>query len=198
MPHLNKVGDVSRKRRLIGLEPKLRWYARYRAMRFASSDFGKHHHRNPEGRKAALPGPDDGPKKYPTPPLTACNVVLSVGEIIGPKDNKHNNGHPRHDIYLHGTFVLVVVAVVADPKQVSIPANRGKFYASAEINKAENGADLLLAGIVGRDDHADQPSRIARTSYNPGGWFLFDVYGDDAVTPSEVSKANLTTPTRPT
>jgi hypothetical protein len=32
---MRKQGDVSRRRRLIGPVAKLRWYARYRALRFA-------------------------------------------------------------------------------------------------------------------------------------------------------------------
>lgn len=32
---MKKQGDVSRKRRLVGCEVKCRWYARYRAERFA-------------------------------------------------------------------------------------------------------------------------------------------------------------------
>lgn len=37
-------GDVSRRRRLIGPESKLSWYAFYRTVRFAESDFKFHHH----------------------------------------------------------------------------------------------------------------------------------------------------------
>jgi hypothetical protein len=32
---MSKQGDVSRRRRLMGPPAKLRWYARYRALRFA-------------------------------------------------------------------------------------------------------------------------------------------------------------------
>lgn len=39
-----KQGDVSRHRRLIGQPAKVAWYAYYRQMRFAISDFQPHHH----------------------------------------------------------------------------------------------------------------------------------------------------------
>jgi hypothetical protein len=32
---MRKTGDVSRKRRLVGSAAQVRWYARYRALRFA-------------------------------------------------------------------------------------------------------------------------------------------------------------------
>jgi hypothetical protein len=32
---MRKTGDVSRKRRLLGSEAQVRWYAKYRAQRFA-------------------------------------------------------------------------------------------------------------------------------------------------------------------
>jgi hypothetical protein len=32
---MKRIGDVSRRRRLFGGEARLRWYARYRALRFA-------------------------------------------------------------------------------------------------------------------------------------------------------------------
>jgi hypothetical protein len=41
--YMTKQGDVKRKRRLIGSQAKIRWYARYRTMRFAKSDFQPHH-----------------------------------------------------------------------------------------------------------------------------------------------------------
>jgi hypothetical protein len=37
---MRKVGDVSRRRRLAGPEAKRRWYARYRAERFARRYWG--------------------------------------------------------------------------------------------------------------------------------------------------------------
>lgn len=175
-------------------------------------------------------------KTIPDPPLTVRNVILAVGEIIGPKGNQHSNGNPRHDIYLEGSLVLVTDV----PRQVSIevhlmssdgsiPKDRGKFYIMADVNKAItstgplfkveferlkpqqhrcpvcNGnrwasgptysgrtaelvaeavfpvAERLLAGIVSGDDPDDRPSRLIVDRHTPGGWRLFDVYGDDVV-----------------
>jgi hypothetical protein len=44
---VRKQGDVSRRRRLVGPDAKIAWYARSRARRFASSDFKPHHGRRP-------------------------------------------------------------------------------------------------------------------------------------------------------
>lgn len=41
---MRREGDISRHRRLIGTDAKLTWYAYYRTVRFAESDFKCHHH----------------------------------------------------------------------------------------------------------------------------------------------------------
>ena len=56
--HINKKGDVSRRRRLVGPPAKIAWYAFCRALRFAVSDFRQHHHGDDHGLdRGSMPTP---------------------------------------------------------------------------------------------------------------------------------------------